>query len=92
MERNKAHRDPLPEEFRTIEQAAEFWDTHDLTDYEDVWKEVNFEVNVKPSPETSVKLEPQVAKQRAARARAQKVSLQDLTNRVLKEYLQNRPA
>lgn len=92
MVRNKAHRDPAPVEFRTIEEAAEFWDTHDLTDYEDVWQEVNFEVNLKPSREPSIELDPRVAKQLAARARAQKVSLQDLTNRVLKEYLQNCPA
>jgi hypothetical protein len=25
--------DPLPEEFASYEEAAEFWDTHDTTDY-----------------------------------------------------------
>ena len=25
--------DPIPEEFSSYEDAAEFWDTHDTTDY-----------------------------------------------------------
>ena len=25
--------DPLPEEFNSEDEAAEFWDTHDTTDY-----------------------------------------------------------
>jgi hypothetical protein len=29
-------RDPIPEQFATIEAAGEFWDEHDLADYEDV--------------------------------------------------------
>lgn len=31
-EDNTAH-DPIPEHFATLEEAAEFWDTHDLADY-----------------------------------------------------------
>ena len=27
--------DPLPEEFANYEEAAEFWDTHSLADFED---------------------------------------------------------
>ena len=41
------HRDPLPEHFKTIEEAAEFWDTHDSTDYEEYMKDVEFEVDIK---------------------------------------------
>lgn len=29
------HIDPLPEEFQSYEEAAEFWDTHSITDYEE---------------------------------------------------------
>jgi len=47
MSKNKNKRDPLPEEFETIEEAAEFWDTHSLADYEDFQKEVDFEVDLK---------------------------------------------
>jgi hypothetical protein len=46
MERtNKAEQ--LPEQFATIEEAAEFWDTHDLTDYWDLTEDVDFVVNLR---------------------------------------------
>jgi len=36
----------IPEEFRTYEEAAEFWNTHDSTEYGDVLEEVEIEVDV----------------------------------------------
>jgi len=48
MEKNrKKKRDPLPEEFNSLEEAGEFWDTHSSADYEDYMKEVHFEVELK---------------------------------------------
>jgi len=32
--------DPLPEEFASYEEAAEFWDAHDTTDYLDSFETV----------------------------------------------------
>ncbi len=40
-------RDPLPESFASISEAAAFWDEHDSADYEDVMEEVNLKVNIK---------------------------------------------
>ncbi|MDQ1559808.1 MAG: CopG antitoxin of type toxin-antitoxin system, partial [Pyrinomonadaceae bacterium] len=39
-------RDPLPERFATIEEAAEFWDTHDSADYEEYMRDVECQVNI----------------------------------------------
>jgi hypothetical protein len=39
--------DPLPDEFRSEEKAAEFGDTHSLADYEEFLEPVHFEVAVK---------------------------------------------
>ncbi|HLC15962.1 MAG TPA: CopG family antitoxin [Thermodesulfovibrionia bacterium] len=47
MVKSKIQREPLPEEFRSIEEAAKFWDTHSLADYEDLQKDVDFEVELK---------------------------------------------
>ena len=47
MVKNKKSRDPIPEEFATLEEAAEFWDTHSLADYEDVQQEVTFDNDLK---------------------------------------------
>jgi len=48
MEKNrKKKRDPLPEEFNSLEEAGEFWDTHSSADYGDYMKEVHFDVELK---------------------------------------------
>jgi predicted DNA binding CopG/RHH family protein len=48
MEKNKkTKRDPLPEEFNSLEEAGEFWDTHSSADYEEYMKEVDFDVELK---------------------------------------------
>jgi hypothetical protein len=39
----KKHVDPLPEEFASYEEAAEFWDTHDTTDYPEAFQTVEVE-------------------------------------------------
>jgi hypothetical protein len=43
----KKSRPPLPEHFDDLEQAAEFWDTHDSADYEDQMTDVEVEVGIK---------------------------------------------
>ncbi|MCP4697533.1 MAG: hypothetical protein GY862_11870 [Gammaproteobacteria bacterium] len=35
MEKERERRDEIPEEFSSYEDAGEFWDTHDSTDYLD---------------------------------------------------------
>jgi len=47
--KNKLNRDPLPDDFGSWEAAAEFWDTHDLTDYEDTERDVpDVQINLVP--------------------------------------------
>ena len=43
----KKQRDPLPEQFDNLEEAVDFWDTHSLADYEDSWKDVQCEIDIK---------------------------------------------
>ncbi|MCB8945360.1 MAG: hypothetical protein H6658_16555 [Ardenticatenaceae bacterium] len=43
MAENK--KDPIPETFDTLDELAEFWDTHDLTDYEAYLTPVEMEMN-----------------------------------------------
>jgi hypothetical protein len=44
---NRKNRDPIPKHFKSIKEAAEFWDTHDLGDYWDLTREVEFELRAK---------------------------------------------
>jgi len=43
MSNRGKHVDPIPNEFTTYEDAAEFWDTHDTTDYPDAFQTVEVE-------------------------------------------------
>jgi len=38
--------DPLPDEFKSEDEAAEFWDTHSITDYEEFLEPVDLEVDL----------------------------------------------
>ena len=40
-EETKRTRDPMPDEFASRAEVAEFWDTHDITDYLDVLEPVD---------------------------------------------------
>jgi hypothetical protein len=79
MARNKARRDPIPKHFKSIEQAAEFWDSHDLTDYWDLTREAHFEVDIQRRVFLTA-LEPTLAKKLTALAHKQGVSTETLIN------------
>jgi len=86
MQKNNKKRDPIPEHFKSIEEAAEFWDSHDLTDYWELTREVNFDVDIQRHVFLTV-LEPELAKKLVARAREQGISTETLINVWLTEKL-----
>ena len=43
MSDKQKHVDPIPDQFASYEQAAEFWDAHDTTDYLDVFHAMDVE-------------------------------------------------
>ena len=49
MQRSKVNkqRDSLPEQFNSLDDAVEFWDTHSLADYEESWKDVQCEIDIR---------------------------------------------
>jgi hypothetical protein len=79
MVEDKSQRDPVPEHFADLEAAAEFWDTHDLADYEDLTGEVQFTVNLQRHRRL-VALEPGLANKLAAEARKRGLSAESLVN------------
>lgn len=82
----RKNRDPIPEHFKSIEEAAEFWDNHDLGDYWDLTREAHFEVDIKRRVFLTA-LEPQLAKKLTGVARQQGVSTETLINVWLTERL-----
>ncbi len=86
MAKNSKARDPIPEHFRSIEEAAEFWDSHDLADYWDLTREADFEVDIQRRLFLTA-LEPGLAKKLTDCARRQGVSTETLINVWLAEKL-----
>jgi len=84
--RSSKKRDPIPKHFKSIEEAAEFWDSHDLSDYWDLTREVHFEVDIQRRLFLTA-LELELARKLAARARQQGVSTETLINVWLTEKL-----
>ncbi len=83
MDANK-NREPIPEQFESIEAAADFWDTHSLADY---WDQVH-KVEIKVRARRRVTLDPDVWKQISRQARIRGVSPETLVNLWLLERAQ----
>ncbi len=81
----KKTRDPIPENFESLEAAAEFWDTHDLTDYRDEFREVK-DVKIDLIPRR-LRLEDELAERIGQLARKRGVSPETLVNLWLQQKL-----
>ncbi|MCL5280878.1 MAG: BrnA antitoxin family protein [Planctomycetes bacterium] len=85
-DQDKKSKDVLPENFRTLEEFSEFWDTHSTADYEEVMEPVGVEIDL-----ASSKIYCPVAKdlllQIREQARKQGVSTETLINLWLQEKL-----
>ena len=78
--------DPLPNEFGSEEEAAEFWDTHSLTDYEEFLEPAGLEVALK---RRHFEIEVDEESFAALRDRAKKLQkpVKQLASEILKERL-----
>ena len=74
---------------RTLDEIADFWDTHSLADYWDQTQEVTFEVRA--MHRRRVTLDPEVYMQVEAEARARGLMPETLVNLWLVERLQGTP-
>ena len=86
MEKSEKKRDPIPEHFKGLADAAGFWDSHDLADYWDQTSEASFEVDLQRRVVLTA-LEPELAKKLANRAHKEGVSTETLVNLWLSEKL-----
>jgi hypothetical protein len=48
-ESNKQRRDTLPEDFASLDEFWDFWDSHSTADYEDLMDEVDVNVDIRSS-------------------------------------------
>ena len=68
-------------EFKTIEEEAEFWDTHDTTDYEDEFKPVKVRFADKLFDRVTIPVDADVLAQLDALAREQELNATALARR-----------
>ena len=76
-------------EFKTVQEAAEFWDTHDSAEFEDEWEptDLTFASDVKSVRLLSVELEYSLYKQLRARAEEQGLTAEELAEQWLEAML-----
>jgi hypothetical protein len=78
--------DPIPDEFSSYEEAAEFWDTHDTTDYPDAFRSVDVKSELRQR-HYEVEIDSDVMKKLRARAKRKRVSLGNLASDLLRQQL-----
>ncbi len=91
MGKNKVTQDKIPENFETIEDAADFWDQHDLSDYWALTEKVDFEVELQRR-RYLVALAPELIQELTEEAHRRGLSTETLINLWLKDKLQESAA
>lgn len=81
----KRHVDPIPEEL-SYEEAAEFWDTHDTTDYPDAFRTVDVVAEFK-GRHYEVEVDEDVAKVLRVQAQEMGVPVRYLASDLLRRQL-----
>jgi len=74
--------------FETYEEAAEWFDTHDMSDYEDKLMPVDFHFDLRKNREW-VELEREIAKSVRKLAKKQNIPTRKLVNELLRERLEH---
>jgi hypothetical protein len=86
MKAKKKRVDPIPEEFASYEEAAEFWDTHDTADYPDNFRTVDVVAEFKGRYH-EIEIEDDVAQALQVRAQQKGVSVSRIASDMLRRQL-----
>jgi predicted phosphatase len=78
--------DPLPDRFTSYDEAAEFWDTHDTTDYLPAFRTVKV-VSELRNRHYEIPIEADVMKALSVRARKTGLTLGQLASDLLRQRL-----
>ena len=78
--------DPLPLEFPSLEKVAEFWDTHDTTDYPGAFRTVKVVSHLRDR-HYEIPIEPDVVRALQVQARRKHATLGHVANNLLRQRL-----
>ena len=90
-DKNQTPQDNLPEEFSTLKEAGEFWDTHSTVEHEDIFEPVDVELDLPPRMGKRIVLAAELAEKLSEVARREGVSTETLANLWLQEKLAQIP-
>jgi predicted HicB family RNase H-like nuclease len=86
MKNKKNQIEPIPEEFESYEEAAEFWDAHDTTDYLDDFQTVDVDTELKKR-HYEVEIDDDIVKLLNKQAKKLGVSINSLISDMLRKQL-----
>jgi predicted phosphatase len=78
--------DPIPEEFSSYEEAAEFWDTHNTMDYQEAFRTVEAVTKFRRR-HYEIEIDAEVAKALRAQARRKGTTVSRLASDLLRKQL-----
>ncbi|MEG3437940.1 CopG family antitoxin [Pannus brasiliensis CCIBt3594] len=81
--------EPIPETFSSYEEAAEFWDTHDTTDYLDDFETVPLEENELRNRRFEVSIDEDLIRVLHQQANRQGIGVEQLVNSMLRSSMGN---
>jgi CopG antitoxin of type II toxin-antitoxin system len=79
--------DPIPNEFTSYEEAAEFWDTHDTTDYPEAFQPIQVEDAELRRRRYEVEIDEDVIRVLREQAQQRDVSMSRLASDLLRRQL-----
>ena len=83
---NGKNPDPLPEEFQSYDEAGEFWDHQDTTDYPDAFRTVKV-VSELRGRRYEIELEQDLVEKLQDKAKSEGVKMGPLANQLLRQQL-----
>lgn len=83
---NEKHIDPIPENFSSLEEAGDFWDTHDTMDYPDAFKTVEVNAELR-NRYYEIEIDMSVAQALRDKARQQGVTTSSLATEMIRRQL-----
>jgi len=86
MRSKKKPIDPIPKEFASYDEAAEFWDTYDTTDYPEAFKTVEVKTELRRR-HYEVEVEATLMKVLRKRAQAKGIPTKRLVNDMLRRQI-----
>ena len=85
MKRSK--REPIPKHFKSLKEAGDFWDSHDLAEYWDKTKAADLTFNLRKK-QYYIAVLPSIAKKLQRISKEQGVSVETVVNLWFQEKLQ----